>query len=101
MMYGTVVKRIDSFDKKDCKLSIKFDDKRYRHPFTYKFSQYASAIELLPSSFEPAQPTTPPENASSVPASGPTDAAGRQLRKRRNVDYTNLSSPSTPVTLQD
>ena len=86
---GTIVKRLDSFDKKDCKLSIKFDDKRYKRPFVYKFSEYSTAIAILEERLPALEelPHTPlPE-----PTVGPVDSVGRQLRARNKVDYTNSS----------
>ena len=89
---GTVTKQVFSFDRKDCKLSIKFDDNRDRRPFTYQFSKFSDVISLLepidtdlPSSTpEPdLQPSTP-----APPEETPASDSRRTLRPRKPVDYT-------------
>ena len=94
---GTITKRVDSFDKKDCKLSIRFDDKRFRRPFVYKFSEYATAIDILelspPSPGDvPCEKAAPLDSTSPEPIPGPVDLAGRQLRARKRVEYSNAST---------
>ena len=105
---GVITRRLDSFDKKDCKLTIKFNDQRYRKPFVYKYSLYGLSIELLdadnsasqphnsvsqpsssaesPNIAEPPLSADPPALSSASP-SVRIDAAGRRLRDRKSANY--------------
>ena len=64
---GTITKRVDTFSGLDCKLTIRFDDARYRRTFSYKFSKHRESLQILDENSEVSSRPPPLDSASQRP----------------------------------